>query len=39
VRSTLDNRLLSGRDYFLGGGIHFTDDDLKAILTVTPVKP
>jgi phospholipid/cholesterol/gamma-HCH transport system substrate-binding protein len=39
VRSTLDNRLLSGRDYFLGGGIHFTDDDLKAILTVTPAKP
>jgi phospholipid/cholesterol/gamma-HCH transport system substrate-binding protein len=39
VRSTLDNRLISGRDFFLGGGIHFTDDDLKAILTVTPVKP
>jgi phospholipid/cholesterol/gamma-HCH transport system substrate-binding protein len=39
VRSTLDNRLLSGRDFFLGGGIHFTDDDLKAILTVAPVKP
>jgi phospholipid/cholesterol/gamma-HCH transport system substrate-binding protein len=39
VRSTLDNRLISGRDFFLGGGIHFTDDDLKAILTVAPVKP
>jgi phospholipid/cholesterol/gamma-HCH transport system substrate-binding protein len=39
VHSTLDNRLISGRDYFLGGGIHFTDDDLKAILTVAPVKP
>jgi phospholipid/cholesterol/gamma-HCH transport system substrate-binding protein len=38
VRNTLDNRLISGRDFFLGGGIHFTDDDLKAILTVTPVK-
>jgi phospholipid/cholesterol/gamma-HCH transport system substrate-binding protein len=38
VRSTLDNRLISGRDFFLGGGIHFTDDDLKAILTVSPVK-
>jgi phospholipid/cholesterol/gamma-HCH transport system substrate-binding protein len=39
VRNTLDNRLISGRDFFLGGGIHFTDDDLKAILTVAPVKP
>ncbi len=39
VRSTLDNRLISGRDFFLGGGIHFTDDDLKAILTVAPVRP
>jgi phospholipid/cholesterol/gamma-HCH transport system substrate-binding protein len=39
VRNTLDNRLVSGRDFFLGGGIHFTDDDLKAILTVAPVKP
>ncbi len=38
VRNTLDNRLISGRDFFLGGGIHFTDDDLKAILTVSPVK-
>ena len=38
VRSTLDNRLISGRDFFLGGGIHFTDDDLKAILTVSPVR-
>lgn len=39
VRNTLDNRLVSGRDFFLGGGIRFTDDDLKAILTVAPVKP
>jgi phospholipid/cholesterol/gamma-HCH transport system substrate-binding protein len=36
VRNTLDNRLVSGRDFFLGGGIRFTDDDLKAILTVAP---
>jgi phospholipid/cholesterol/gamma-HCH transport system substrate-binding protein len=39
IRNTLDNRLISCRDFFLGGGIHFTDDDLKAILTVAPVKP
>ena len=38
VRSTLDNRLIYGRDFFLGAGIVFTDDDLKAILTVTPVR-
>jgi phospholipid/cholesterol/gamma-HCH transport system substrate-binding protein len=38
VRSTLDNRLIYGRDFFLGGGIKFTDDDLKAILTVAPVR-
>lgn len=25
-------RILSGRDYFLGGGIYFTDQDLKALL-------
>ncbi len=29
-------RILSGRDYFFGGGIYFTDDDLKAILTFAP---
>lgn len=27
------HRLISGRDFFLGGGIFFTDDDLKAILS------
>ncbi|WNG37037.1 MCE family protein [Archangium minus] len=29
-------RMIAGRDYFFGGGIYFTDDDLKAILPVVP---
>lgn len=29
-------RMLAGRDFFFGGGIYFTDDDLKAILPVVP---
>lgn len=28
---------VSGRDFFLGGGIYFTDDDLKAILSSVPI--
>jgi phospholipid/cholesterol/gamma-HCH transport system substrate-binding protein len=29
-------RILSGRDYFLGGGIYFNDDDLKSIFGALP---
>jgi phospholipid/cholesterol/gamma-HCH transport system substrate-binding protein len=29
-------RILSGRDYFLGGGIYFTDDDIKSIIGSVP---
>ncbi|QRK06516.1 MCE family protein [Archangium violaceum] len=29
-------RMLAGRDFFFGGGIYFTDDDLKSILPVLP---
>jgi phospholipid/cholesterol/gamma-HCH transport system substrate-binding protein len=36
-RDPTTNRLLAGRDYFFGGGISFTDDDLKAILSAVPV--
>jgi phospholipid/cholesterol/gamma-HCH transport system substrate-binding protein len=32
VYSQLDNRVLAGRDFFLGAGIVFTDDDLKVVL-------
>jgi phospholipid/cholesterol/gamma-HCH transport system substrate-binding protein len=33
---TLTNRLISGRDFFFGGGIYFNDSDLTAILPVIP---
>ena len=35
-RDTNTRRLIAGRDFFFGGGIFFTDDDLKAILPVVP---
>lgn len=35
-RDTLTNRLLSGRDFFFGAGIYFTDADLKSLLPVIP---
>lgn len=31
-RDITTGRILSGRDFFLGGGIYFTDQDLKALL-------
>jgi phospholipid/cholesterol/gamma-HCH transport system substrate-binding protein len=37
VRDGFTNRLLLGRDFFVGGGIYFNDDDLKAILPVVPI--
>lgn len=38
VYSQLDNRILAGRDVFVGVGIFFTDDDLKAIIPVLPAR-
>jgi phospholipid/cholesterol/gamma-HCH transport system substrate-binding protein len=38
VRDNFTNRLLLGRDVFIGGGIYFTDDDIKAVLPVVPLK-
>jgi phospholipid/cholesterol/gamma-HCH transport system substrate-binding protein len=35
-RDTLTNRLISGRDFFVGGGVYFTDSDLKALLPLLP---
>ncbi len=35
-RDTLTNRLISGRDFFVGAGVYFTDDDLRSILPVVP---
>ncbi len=37
MRDAFSNRLIAGRDFFLGGGIYFTDEDLKAILTFVPL--
>jgi phospholipid/cholesterol/gamma-HCH transport system substrate-binding protein len=39
VRDSSTNKLLAGRDTFFGGGVFFTDDDLKAIWTVAPIRP
>ena len=35
-RDALTNRLVSGRDFFFGAGIYFTDGDLKSILPLVP---
>jgi phospholipid/cholesterol/gamma-HCH transport system substrate-binding protein len=35
-RDTVTRRLLAGRDFFFGGGLYFTDDDLKALLPIIP---
>lgn len=32
-----DRRLLVGRDFFVGAGLYFTDEDLQALITVTGV--
>jgi phospholipid/cholesterol/gamma-HCH transport system substrate-binding protein len=36
VRDSMTNKLLAGRDVFFGGGVYFTDDDLKAVFTAAP---
>lgn len=35
-RDTLTNKLISGRDFFIGAGVYFTDSDLKSLLPVLP---
>lgn len=35
-RDASTERLIAGRDFFFGGGIFFTDDDLKALLPSVP---
>lgn len=35
-RDSLTNRLISGRDIFLGAGVSFTDSDLKSLMPVLP---
>ncbi len=36
LRDATNNRLIAGRDFFVGAGIYFTDEDLKAILSIAP---
>jgi phospholipid/cholesterol/gamma-HCH transport system substrate-binding protein len=36
-RDPANNRLITGRDFFVGGGVYFTDEDLKSIISVTGV--
>jgi phospholipid/cholesterol/gamma-HCH transport system substrate-binding protein len=35
-RDTATQRLIAGRDFFFGGGLFFTDDDLRALLPSIP---
>lgn len=35
-RDATTRRMLAGRDFFFGGGVYFTDDDLKALLPILP---
>ncbi len=32
LRDETSGRILSGRDYFVGGGLYFTDDDIKGLV-------
>ena len=36
-RDVTTNRLITGRDFFVGAGIYFTDADLKALLPIVPI--
>jgi phospholipid/cholesterol/gamma-HCH transport system substrate-binding protein len=36
-RDLATQRLIAGRDFFVGGGFFFTDDDLKALITATGI--
>ena len=31
-------RIISGRDYFVGAGFYFTDDDIKLLLGALPIR-
>jgi phospholipid/cholesterol/gamma-HCH transport system substrate-binding protein len=36
TRDELTNRLIAGRDFFVGAGVYFTDADLKSLLPILP---
>jgi phospholipid/cholesterol/gamma-HCH transport system substrate-binding protein len=31
-------RITSGRDYFVGAGVYFTDDDIKLLIAALPIR-
>jgi len=31
-------RIISGRDFFFGGGVYFTDDDIKLLIAALPIR-
>jgi phospholipid/cholesterol/gamma-HCH transport system substrate-binding protein len=35
-RDAVTGRLVAGQDFFFGGGLYFTDDDLKSLLPIVP---
>lgn len=35
-RDAVTGRLVAGQDFFFGGGLYFTDDDLKSLLPILP---
>lgn len=37
ARDPFSNRLISGRDFYVGAGVSFTDEDLKALVTLIGV--
>ncbi|MEN9798026.1 MAG: hypothetical protein RL653_1722 [Pseudomonadota bacterium] len=39
VREVSTGRLILGRDFFVGAGVYFTDEDLQAILSLSPIRP
>ena len=31
-------RIVSGRDFFIGAGVFFTDDDIKLLIAALPIR-
>jgi len=32
------SRIINGRDYFIGAGVFFTDDDIKMLIAAIPIR-
>ncbi len=39
IRGGVDDIITDERDYFVGGGLGFNDDDLKSLVSTVPIKP